>query len=79
MRLTIQSVPKGQFITLSKDSVIVSLISIQELTFLSTEVATATIKVFETEILVGGMYFVLFYSLEVLFAWLERRSARARR
>lgn len=69
----------GQFITLIKDSAIVSLISIQELTFLATEVAATTTKVFETWILVGGMYFVLCYSFAVLFAWLERRSARSRR
>ncbi len=36
----------GQFITLIKDSAIVSLISIQELTFLATEVASTTTKVF---------------------------------
>ena len=69
----------GQFITLIKDSAIVSLISIQELTFLATEVAATTTKVFETWILVGGMYFVLCYSFAVLFAWLERRAARSRR
>ncbi|MEM7428780.1 MAG: amino acid ABC transporter permease [Pseudomonadota bacterium] len=69
----------GQFITLIKDSAIVSLISIQELTFLATEVAATTTKVFETWILVGGMYFVLCYSFAVLFAHLERRAKRARR
>ena len=69
----------GQFITLIKDSAIVSLISIQELTFLATEVASTTTKVFETWILVGAMYFVLCYSFAVLFAQLERRSARSKR
>ena len=69
----------GQFITLIKDSAIVSLISIQELTFLATEVAATTTKVFETWILVGGIYFGLCYSFAVLFAWLERRAARSRR
>ncbi len=69
----------GQFITLIKDSAIVSLISIQELTFLATEVAATTTKVFETWILVGSMYFALCYSFAVLFAWLERRAARSRR
>lgn len=69
----------GQFITLIKDSAIVSLISIQELTFLATEVAATTTKVFETWILVGAMYFVLCYSFALLFAWLERRAARTRR
>jgi polar amino acid transport system permease protein len=69
----------GQFITLIKDSAIVSLISIQELTFLATEVASTTTKVFETWILVGMMYFVLCYSFAVLFGWLERRAARSHR
>ena len=69
----------GQFITLIKDSAIVSLISIQELTFLATEVAASTTKVFETWILVGAMYFVLCYGFALLFAWLERRAAKSRR
>jgi polar amino acid transport system permease protein len=69
----------GQFISLIKDSAIVSLISIQELTFLATEVAASTTRVFETWILVGAMYFVLCYSFALLFGWLERRAARSRR
>ncbi|MEO1455270.1 MAG: amino acid ABC transporter permease [Pseudomonadota bacterium] len=69
----------GQFITLIKDSAIVSLISIQELTFLATEVAATTTKVFETWIVVGGMYFMLCYSLAVTFGHLENRAARSRR
>ncbi len=67
----------GQFITLIKDSAIVSLISIQELTFLATEVAATTTKVFETWILVGAMYFVLCYFFAYVFGKLEQRSARS--
>lgn len=63
----------GQFITLIKDSAIVSLISIQELTFLANEVAATTTRVFETWIIVGFLYFVLCYSLALLFGHLERR------
>jgi polar amino acid transport system permease protein len=63
----------GQFITLIKDSAIVSLISIQELTFLATEVAASTTRVFETWIIVGAMYFALCYPLALLFARLETR------
>jgi polar amino acid transport system permease protein len=66
----------GQFITLIKNSAIISLISVQELTFLATEVAASTTKVFETWILVGAMYFVLCYSFAFVFAWLERRAGR---
>ena len=69
----------GQFITLIKDSAIVSLISIQELTFLATEVAATTTKVFETWILVGGMYFVLCYFFAYVFGKLEQRGARSNR
>jgi polar amino acid transport system permease protein len=69
----------GQFITLIKDSAIISLISIQELTFVATEVAATTTRVFETWILVGFMYFVLCYSFAVFFAYLERRAKRSQR
>lgn len=69
----------GQFITLIKDSAIVSLISIQELTFLATDVAATTTKVFETWIIVAAMYFVLCYSFAVLFAHLETRAKKAHR
>lgn len=68
----------GQFITLIKDSAIVSLISIQELTFLATEVAASTTKVFETWILVAGMYFILCFGFAIVFKHLEARAARAK-
>ena len=68
----------GQFITLVKDSAIVSLISIQELTFVAVEVAASTTKVFETWIIVGFMYFVVCYSFALLFAHLEKRTQRGR-
>jgi len=69
----------GQFITLIKDSAIISLISVQELTFLATEVAASTTKVFETWILVGAMYFALCYFFAFVFARLERRAGRNQR
>lgn len=69
----------GQFITLIKDSAIISLISVQELTFLATEVASTTGKTFETWILVAGMYFAICYLFAVVFARLEHRAGRARR
>ena len=69
----------NQFITLIKDSSIVSLISIQELTFLGTEVSVSTGRVFETWIAVAAMYFVVCYSLALLFGRLEKRLALHRR
>lgn len=69
----------GQFITLIKDSAIVSLISVQELTFLANEVAASTTRVFETWIIVGAMYFVVCYSFAVLFWQLEKRARQSSR
>jgi polar amino acid transport system permease protein len=65
----------GQFITLIKDSSIVALISIQELTFLAQEVAASTQYVFEVWIFVAGVYFVICYSLALVFKRLENRMA----
>ena len=69
----------GQFITLVKDSSIVSLISIQELTFLAVETAVSTTRMFEVWITVAGLYFGVCYACALLFARLERpASARGR-
>ncbi|MGF1660467.1 MAG: amino acid ABC transporter permease [Rubrimonas sp.] len=67
----------NQFIMLVKNSAIVSLISVQELTFVGTEIAVSTGRRFETWIVVAAMYFVLCYALSRLFARMERRM-RAR-
>ena len=61
----------SQFIILIKDSSIVSLISIQELTFLTMEVATSTQRVFEIWVFVAGMYFVISYTCAFGFSRLE--------
>lgn len=67
----------GQFIQLIKDSSLVSLVSIQELTFSAQDVQVTTQRVFEVLVLVAVVYFVICLSLSRLFAWLERRHARA--
>ena len=69
----------GQFITLVKDSSIVSLISIQELTFLAVETAVSTTRMFEVWITVAGLYFCVCYFCALLFDWLERHMAVDRR
>lgn len=68
----------GQFITLIKDSSIVALISIQELTFLAQEVAASTQYVFEVWIFVAGIYFCICYALAIFFKHLEVRMASHR-
>lgn len=67
----------GQFIMLIKTSSIVSLISIQELTFVATEVAVTTGRVFEVWIVVAGLYFAVSALFSLLFQYLERRGSAA--
>ena len=66
----------GQFITLIKTSSIVSLISVQELTFLTGEVAVSTSRIFEVWIVAAGFYFIVCFSLSILFSRLEARLAQ---
>ena len=65
----------GQFITLVKDSSIVSLISVQELTYLAVETAVSTRRMFEVWITVAGLYFGVCFCCSLLFNRLERRMA----
>ncbi|MEO8858271.1 MAG: amino acid ABC transporter permease [Burkholderiaceae bacterium] len=69
----------GQLIQLIKDSSLVSLVSIQELTFMAQDVQISTQRVFEVFLLAGAIYFVICFSLSQLFGGLERRYARANR
>ena len=65
----------NQFIILIKDSSILSLISIQELTFLTIEVANSTQSVFEVWIFVAGVYLVICYACALVFQHMEKRLA----
>ena len=65
----------GQFITLVKDSSIVSLISVQELTYLAMETAVSTRRMFEVWITVAALYFCVCFCCALLFNRLERRMA----
>ncbi len=62
----------GQFITLVKDSSIVSLISIQELTFLTQDVSNTTTQFFEAWIITAFLYFAMCYPLALLFRRFEK-------
>lgn len=66
----------GQFISLVKDSSIISLISIQELTFVGSEIANSSGLIFEIWLLVGAGYLFLCLGLSFLFGRLERHSQR---
>ncbi len=66
----------GQYISLVKDSSIVSLISIQELTFVGSEIANSSGLLFEVWLLVAFVYFLLCLSLSILLRRVERRVTR---
>jgi len=66
----------GQFISTIKDSAIVSVISIQELTFQGMELMSATYLTFEVWITITGMYFVMTLCLSL---GVERFELRMRR
>ncbi|MGR5062878.1 amino acid ABC transporter permease [Photobacterium sp. DNB22_13_2] len=66
----------GQFISLVKDSSIISLISIQELTFVGSEIANSSGLIFEIWLLVGVGYLTLCFGLSVLFSYLEKHSQK---
>ena len=63
----------NQFITLIKDSAIISLISVQELTFKTLELVASTRLIFEAWITTAAFYFVLCFGLSMLFRKLEKR------
>jgi polar amino acid transport system permease protein len=61
----------GQFISTIKDSAIVSVISIQELTFQGMELMAATYLTFEIWITITLMYFALTFGCSLLARRLE--------
>ena len=65
----------NQFIILVKDSSIISLISVQELTYKTLELVTSTRAIFEAWLTTAILYFALCFSLSLLFRSLERAGA----
>ena len=63
----------GQFIVSIKDSSLVALISIQELTFMSSEVSSTTRRFFEVWLFTAALYFGVCFTCSMLYRGLERR------
>lgn len=61
----------NQFISLIKDSAIISLISVQELTFKTVELVASTRAIFEAWITTAVFYFIICFSLSMVFRKLE--------
>jgi len=67
----------GQFITLIKDSSLVSVIAVSELMYAAKNVITMTFRAFEVYIFVALFYFILSYALSRSVRVLEERMARS--
>lgn len=67
----------GQFISLIKDSSLVSVIAVTELTYAAKNVITMTFRAFEVWIAVAVFYFCLSYLLSRSVRVLEERMARS--
>ncbi len=65
----------GQFISLIKDSSLVSVIAITDLTKGGREVITSTFATFEVWFTVAAMYLILTSLLSQIIFWMERRFA----
>jgi|TARA_B110000263_G_C15267530_1_gene491848 polar amino acid transport system permease protein len=64
----------NQFITLIKDSSIISLISVQELTYKTAELVSSTHMIFEAWLTTAAFYFVICFGLSLVFRKLELRK-----
>ena len=64
----------NQFISLIKDSSILSLISVQELTYKTVELVASSRMIFEAWITTAAFYFVVCFGLSRIFARLEKQS-----
>ena len=63
----------GQIISVIKDSAIVSVISVQDLTFRGTELMASTYKTYEIWITITLMYFILTYGCSIAVGRIEKR------
>jgi polar amino acid transport system permease protein len=68
----------GQFISLVKDSAIVSVISIQELTFMGTELMSGTYLTIEIWVIVTALYLMITLPCSLLVERLENYMSRSR-
>ena len=65
----------GQFISLIKDSALLGIIAIRELTKAAREAVTASLQPFEIYLVLAVLYLILTFTLSMFVQYLERRSA----
>ncbi len=67
----------GQFITLVKDSSLVSVIAVTDLTYVAKNVVTTTFRAFEVWLVIAAFYFVLSFVLSLAVRKLEGRLSKS--
>jgi polar amino acid transport system permease protein len=67
----------GQFITLIKDSSLISVIAVSDLTYVAKNIVTTTFRAFEVWFVIAAFYFVLSFALSWSVRSLENRLARS--
>jgi polar amino acid transport system permease protein len=65
----------GQFISLIKDSSLLGIIAIRELTKAAREIVTASLQPFEIFLMCAVLYLVLTFTLSMFVQYLEKRMA----
>jgi len=65
----------GQFISLIKDSSLLGIIAVRELSKATREVVTTSLQPFELWFMCALLYLVLTFSLSMFVQYLERRTA----
>ena len=63
----------NEFITMIKESSIVSTVGVFDVMYTNNIVKASTFRVFEPLIVIGVIYFVLTFSLSALMKYLEKR------
>lgn len=64
------------FSAIVKETSIVSVLPVVEITKLGNQIYARTYHPFEIYIMLGFIYFVLTYTVTFLAKWIERRSSR---
>lgn len=67
----------GQFITLIKDSSLVSTIAVADLTYVAKNIVTNTFRAFEVWSVIAVFYFILSFALSLVVRKLERKMAQS--
>lgn len=67
----------GQFASIIKDSSLLSVIAVIELTQTTQEISAENFQMFANYFLLGALYFALTFPVSLFAGWLERRLGRA--